>query len=66
MGVHTATASERTGEYFAPAVNQVARIADAGHGGQVLVSDATARLVSGRPLRRLGENWLKDTSHFGL
>jgi predicted ATPase len=60
MGVHTGTATERAGDYFGPTLNLAARIADAGHGGQVLVSDATARLVSGRPLRRLGEHRLKD------
>jgi predicted ATPase/class 3 adenylate cyclase len=62
MGVHTGTASERAGDYFGPTVNLAARVADAGHGGQVLVSDAAARLVSSRPLRRLGEHRLKDVA----
>jgi predicted ATPase/class 3 adenylate cyclase len=62
MGVHTGTASERAGDYFGPTLNLAARIADAGHGGQVLVSDATARLVSLRRLRRLGEHRLKDVA----
>jgi class 3 adenylate cyclase len=47
MGVHTGIARERDGDYFGPTLNRAARIMAAGHGGQVLVSDAAARLVSG-------------------
>jgi class 3 adenylate cyclase len=62
IGVHTGTASERDGDYFGPAVNLAARIMDAGHGGQVLVSDATARFLRRETLRDLGEHRLKDVT----
>jgi predicted ATPase len=60
MGIHTGTASERDGDYFGPTVNRAARIMAAAHGTQVLVSDATARLVRDVGLRDLGEHRLKD------
>ena len=41
MGLHTGEADERGGDYFGPPVNRVARLEAAGHGGQVLLSDAT-------------------------
>ena len=49
MGIHTGEAESRGGDYFGPAVNRTARIMAAGHGGQILLSDATAALVDGRP-----------------
>jgi predicted ATPase/class 3 adenylate cyclase len=65
MGLYTGVAQERDGDYFGPAVNRAARIADAGHGGQVLVGRATRDLVDGRlpedvTLALLGEFRLKD------
>jgi Adenylate and Guanylate cyclase catalytic domain len=62
MGVHTGTASERAGDYFGAAVNFAARVMDCGHDGQIVASDATARLVSSGTLRNLGEYRLKDVS----
>jgi predicted ATPase len=49
-------------------VNRAARIADAAHGGQVIVSDATRGLVEralpdGATFRDLGEHRLKDIVH---
>ena len=41
MGIHVGEASERDGDYFGPAVNRVARLTSIGHGGQILLSDAT-------------------------
>jgi len=41
-------------------VHKGARIAAAGHGGQILLSAATAQLVDGASLRDLGEHRLKD------
>jgi class 3 adenylate cyclase len=60
MGIHTGTATEREGDYFGPTLNRAARIMAAGHGGQVLTSDATARLLSSAELVDLGEHRLKD------
>jgi predicted ATPase/class 3 adenylate cyclase len=65
MGVHTGEAATRGGDFFGPAVNRAARVMAAGHGGQVLLSGATASLVAGTlpartTLRDLGEHRLKD------
>ncbi|MBV8668664.1 MAG: adenylate/guanylate cyclase domain-containing protein, partial [Candidatus Eremiobacteraeota bacterium] len=65
MAVHTGTAQERDGDYFGPTVNRVARLLAIGHGGQVLVSGATAQLLHGvmppqTSLRDLGEHQLRD------
>jgi predicted ATPase/class 3 adenylate cyclase len=65
MAVHTGHAEERDGDYFGPAVNRVARLLALGHGGQVLVSSATAEIVQDEmpaqsSLRDLGQHQLKD------
>jgi len=65
MGVHTGDAEFRDGDYHGSAVNRAARVTSAGHGGQVLVSGATAPLVAGRlpegaELVALGEHRLRD------
>ena len=65
MGIHTGEVESRGGDFFGPAVNRTARIMSAGHGGQVLLSEATAGFVEGRlpagaTLRDLGEHRLKD------
>ena len=62
MGVHTGEADERDGDYFGPAVNRAARIMAAGHGGQVVVSAATAALLDDVVLVDLGEHRLKDVA----
>ena len=57
VGLHTGEADEHEGGYFGPAVNTAARLAAVGHGGQTLVSAATASLLDGhdtRVLRDLG------------
>jgi predicted ATPase len=56
MGLHTGEVEERDGDYFGPAVNRAARIMAAGHGGQVLVSAATAAVAGGAGLVDLGEH----------
>jgi predicted ATPase/class 3 adenylate cyclase len=63
IGLHTGTPL-RTGEgYVGPDVHRAARIAAAGHGGQVLVSAATAALLdAGASLTDLGEHRFKDLS----
>lgn len=61
MGLHTGIAEERDGDYFGSTVNRCARLMSAAHGGQVVLSDATAALVEDRfDLRNLGEHLLKD------
>ena len=65
VGVHTGDAEFGGGDYHGPAVNRAARLMTAGHGGQVLVSGATAALVGGRlpegaELVALGEQRLRD------
>jgi predicted ATPase len=61
VGLHTGTPL-LTGEgYVGADVHRAARIAAAGHGGQVLVSASTASLVEAS-LRDLGEHRLKDLS----
>ncbi len=59
MAVHSGDADERDGDYFGPAVNRVARLLSAGHGGQVLVSgvaadEAAPHLAPDTGLRSLG------------
>jgi predicted ATPase len=59
MGVHTGE-PRVTGEgYAGRELHRAARIAAAGHGGQVVLSAATRRLVDGE-LTELGEHRLKD------
>jgi predicted ATPase/class 3 adenylate cyclase len=60
MGIHTGTPHVTDEGYVGPDVHRAARIAAAGHGGQILVSSSTAALVEGERLRDLGEHRLKD------
>ena len=62
MGLHTGTPLRSEQGYVGSDVHRAARIAAAGHGGQVLVSASTAALVdSGNgSLIDLGEHRLKD------
>ena len=65
MAVHTGTAEIRDGDFFGPTLNRAARLLAVGHGGQVLVSGATAGLAvdglpSGGELIDLGERALRD------
>ena len=62
MGVHTGTPHVAEEGYVGVDVNRAARIAANGHGGQVLVSAATAALVPSQGLRDLGDHRLKDLS----
>ena len=59
MGMHTGEAELRDGDYFGPTLNRAARVMDAGHGGQILLSAATAELVAELELIDLGEYRLK-------
>lgn len=59
MGLHTGEAESREGDFFGPTLNRAARVMDAGHGGQVLVSSATAGLLRDHDLVDLGDHQLK-------
>jgi class 3 adenylate cyclase len=59
VGVHTGTPVSREEGYVGHDVHRAARIAAAGHGGQVLVSASTATLVDSE-LTDLGEHRFKD------
>ncbi len=65
VAMHTGEAEQRDADYFGPALNRVARLLSAGHGGQVLLSQSTHSLVrdqmpSGLEVKSLGEHKLKD------
>ncbi len=63
VGVHTGDAVVAEQDYVGLDVHRAARVADAGHGGQVLVSETTRRLLdTSGELRDLGEHRLKDLS----
>ena len=60
MGFHTGEPRLDPPKYVGLDVHKAARIMGAGHGGQVLLSQATRELVDGRELRDLGDHRLKD------
>ena len=65
MALHTGVAEIRDNGYFGQPLNRVARLLAAGHGGQILLSLSTERLIrdslpSGMGLRDMGERRLKD------
>jgi class 3 adenylate cyclase len=62
MGIHTGTPHLTEDGYVGVDVHRAARIAGSGHGGQVLVSAATASLLRTSRLRDLGVHRLKDLS----
>jgi predicted ATPase/class 3 adenylate cyclase len=65
MALHSGECTERDNDYFGPTVNRTARLEAIGHGGQLLLSGATAdglgpELPDGVSLRDLGQHRLKD------
>jgi class 3 adenylate cyclase/DNA-binding CsgD family transcriptional regulator/tetratricopeptide (TPR) repeat protein len=60
MGLHTGEARHVDGEYIGLAVHRAARIADAAHGGQVLVSTEVEAALDEIGCVDLGEHRLKD------
>ncbi|MGI9148094.1 MAG: ATP-binding protein [Chloroflexota bacterium] len=64
MALHTGKAEYRAGDYYGSDVNRCARLRGLAHGGQVLVSDLTTRLVQGNlpvmaTLENIGEYRLR-------
>jgi class 3 adenylate cyclase len=60
MGLHTGEPVVTEEGYVGIDVHRAARIASAGHAGQILVSHSTRQLVQDDALRDLGEHRLKD------
>jgi predicted ATPase len=60
MGLATGEAELRDGDYFGAVLNRAARVMAAGHGGQVLLADSTAVLLSGVDLVDMGPRRLRD------
>jgi predicted ATPase len=60
MGIATGEAELRDDDYFGTVLNRAARVMSAGHGGQILVAESTAVLLSGVDLVDLGPRRLRD------
>lgn len=59
--IHVGAVEKRADDYYGPALNRVARLMSAGHGGQTLLSRAARELVSrGSSFVDLGEHRLRD------
>ncbi len=64
-GVHTGFGEARDGDFYGSEINRAARVMNAAHGGQVLVTQAVSdligdRLPAGLALRELGRIRLRD------
>ncbi len=62
IGIHSGTPLVADDGYFGVDVHRAARIAAVGHGGQVVLSAATAGLIKPARVRDLGLHRLKDLS----
>lgn len=65
IGIHVGEAEERNGDYFGPPVNSAARVSDAGHGGQTLITAEALQMMGGEASVRcldLGVHELRDVA----
>jgi class 3 adenylate cyclase len=63
IGIHTGEPAVEEGDYLGLDVRRTVRIGNAGHGGQILLSEATARLIGDGEGDRFA---LKDLGHHHL
>jgi predicted ATPase/class 3 adenylate cyclase len=66
MGLHTGEADLVGDTYVGMALHITARVSAAAHGGQILMTDATAQLAGDPPAASLGRHRLKDVGEFRL
>jgi class 3 adenylate cyclase len=66
IGLHTGEPTRTEEGYVGMDVHRAARIAGAGHGGQILLSQATRELAGRNDLHDLGEHRLKDVGSLRL